>query len=88
MLDAAKVLNGHEHFSVFALVPDAEHSQRLDALEGVVVVDEGWQMHEAFGVRSEAMVVVRPDGYIAWRSLPIDLEGLRSWWSSITGLTI
>jgi len=72
-----------ERFSVIAIVPEVAAVTKLSGVR--VVVDEDGAIHDAFGAKSETLVVVRPDGYVGFRSQPIDLEALATWWRRITG---
>jgi 2-polyprenyl-6-methoxyphenol hydroxylase-like FAD-dependent oxidoreductase len=48
-------------------------------------VDPGLRMHAAFGAASTSFVLVRPDGYVAYRNQPADLGKLRTYMRSVFG---
>jgi hypothetical protein len=48
-------------------------------------IDPGLQMHSAFAAATPSLVLVRPDGYIAFRSQPADAKALRSYLGSVFG---
>lgn len=81
-MNEAAQLDG-EHFRVVHVVPDAEAAVQLQT--GEVIVDADQRLHHAFGADTEAIIVVRPDGYIGYRSQPIDLDSLAAWWREVTG---
>jgi putative polyketide hydroxylase len=44
----------------------------LRIVDGLATVEGGWP--EAFGVRADGAVLVRPDGFVAWRSERVPAE--------------
>lgn len=72
-----------ELFRVVHVVPDPEAAEHIE--RGDVIVDTDLRLHQAFGADTEAIVVVRPDGYIGYRSQPIDPVPLAAWWREVTG---
>ncbi len=81
-MNEAAALEG-ERFRVVHVVPDAEAASHIE--RGDVILDADLRLHQAFGADTEAIVVVRPDGYIGYRSQPIDLDTLSAWWREVTG---
>jgi hypothetical protein len=53
------------------VVPGAERPSKLDASRSVVLDTEG-DLHRAYGATSECLYLVRPDGYVGFRSQPAD----------------
>src|SRR6478736_6162552 len=47
--------------------------------KGEILLDPKGELHHRYGARSACLYVVRPDGYIGFRSQPPDPEGLRSY---------
>jgi 2-polyprenyl-6-methoxyphenol hydroxylase-like FAD-dependent oxidoreductase len=68
---------------VHVIVPYAKDGKVLPLFKSVIYDDES-QLHTAYGASSECLYLVRPDGYIGYRSQPADLEGLlaylKSYW--------
>lgn len=77
-----------EHMASIAVVPSGAAREALGDVAAEIAVDGSRTWHRAFGAESEALIAVRPDGYIGWRSQPIDVDGLAGWWSQITGLPL
>jgi 2-polyprenyl-6-methoxyphenol hydroxylase-like FAD-dependent oxidoreductase len=44
---------------------------------GPVIQDPGGSLHERFGARAACLYLIRPDGYVGYRSQPPDAEKLR-----------
>jgi 2-polyprenyl-6-methoxyphenol hydroxylase-like FAD-dependent oxidoreductase len=57
--------------SVHIVVPRAAKPPELP-WDGPLVLDAEGAAHQRYGARSECIYLVRPDGYIAYRSLPAD----------------
>lgn len=53
-----------------------------------IVVDSGGGIHQAWGITAPTHVLVRPDGYVAWRSEPPDAEALTRFLARLHGPTI
>jgi 2-polyprenyl-6-methoxyphenol hydroxylase-like FAD-dependent oxidoreductase len=83
---AASTAEGHAHLTgigralrdrlgewvdVHVVVPQAARPAGL-AWDGSVVLDPRGEIHRRYGARSECLYVIRPDGYIAYRSQPAD----------------
>jgi hypothetical protein len=51
--------------------------------KGEILLDPRGELHHRYGARSACLYVVRPDGYIGFRSQPPDPEGLRSYLTQI-----
>jgi 2-polyprenyl-6-methoxyphenol hydroxylase-like FAD-dependent oxidoreductase len=51
--------------------------------KGEILLDPTGELHHYYGARSECLYVVRPDGYIGFRSQPPDPEALRSYFTKI-----
>jgi 2-polyprenyl-6-methoxyphenol hydroxylase-like FAD-dependent oxidoreductase len=50
--------------------------------EGPTLLDPGGEVHQRYGARSECVYVLRPDGYIGYRSQPADRAKLERWLAS------
>ena len=48
---------------------------------GEILLDPRGELHHRYGARSECLYVVRPDGYIGFRSQPPDPEALKSYFT-------
>ncbi|MBI4955238.1 MAG: FAD-dependent monooxygenase [Myxococcales bacterium] len=57
------------------IVPAAERPEALPA-EASVVLDREGAVHRRYGARSECLYLVRPDGYVAYRSQPANGDKL------------
>ena len=57
------------------VVPSDDRPAALD-WDGPVLADPDFTLHTAFGARSECLYLVRPDGFVGYRSQPAGLEGL------------
>jgi len=51
--------------------------------KGEILLDPKGELHHRYGARSECLYVVRPDGYIGFRSQPPDPEALKSYLTQI-----
>jgi 2-polyprenyl-6-methoxyphenol hydroxylase-like FAD-dependent oxidoreductase len=51
--------------------------------KGSVLLDAEGEVHRRYGARSECLYLVRPDGYIAYRSQPVEPDALRAYLKSI-----
>ena len=51
--------------------------------KGEILLDPRGELHHRYGARSACLYVVRPDGYIGFRSQPPDPEALKSYFSQI-----
>ncbi|HRI66257.1 MAG TPA: FAD-dependent monooxygenase [Polyangium sp.] len=60
-----------EHIVVHVVTPAAEKPAALQ-WSGSRLVDEDHRLHEHFGCNSESLYLVRPDGYVGYRSQPAD----------------
>ena len=50
---------------------------------GEILSDPRGELHHRYGARSACLYVVRPDGYIGFRSQPPDPEALQSYFTQI-----
>jgi 2-polyprenyl-6-methoxyphenol hydroxylase-like FAD-dependent oxidoreductase len=48
-----------------------------------LIVDGSGELHRAYGARDEVLFVIRPDGYIGYRSEPANPERLEAWLATI-----
>lgn len=62
--------------AVRIVVPHDERPAALAGWSGEVVLDAAGAVHERYGARSECLYLVRPDGYVGYRSQPADLGKL------------
>jgi 2-polyprenyl-6-methoxyphenol hydroxylase-like FAD-dependent oxidoreductase len=53
------------------------------AVKGEILLDPRGELHHRYGARSACLYVVRPDGYIGFRSQPPDAEALDSYFTRI-----
>ena len=67
---------------VHVVVPAAERPSEL-SWTGSVVLDEDSTLHRHFGCGSEGLYLVRPDGYVAFRSQPAVLEKILGYLDTI-----
>jgi hypothetical protein len=51
--------------------------------KGEILLDPRGELHHRYGARSECLYVVRPDGYIGFRSQPPNPEALKSYLTQI-----
>ncbi len=51
--------------------------------DGAVVSDPAGSLHHRFGARAECLYLVRPDGYVAYRSQPADEEKLLAYLATV-----
>jgi 2-polyprenyl-6-methoxyphenol hydroxylase-like FAD-dependent oxidoreductase len=54
------------------VVPHEERPAALAGWTGEVVLDAAGAVHDRYGARSECLYVIRPDGYVGYRSQPAD----------------
>jgi hypothetical protein len=50
-----------------------------------IVSDSGGGIHQAWGITSPTHVLVRPDGYVAWRAEPPDPSALSQFLARLHG---
>jgi 2-polyprenyl-6-methoxyphenol hydroxylase-like FAD-dependent oxidoreductase len=67
---------------VYTVVPN---EKAADALEGVspLINDHDFELHSHFGAGTESLYLVRPDGYVGYRSQPAEAEHLYEYLSSL-----
>ena len=53
------------------------------AVKGDILLDPSGELHHRYGARNACLYVVRPDGYIGFRSQPPDAEALTSYFTQI-----
>ncbi len=70
-----------EYVRVFVVVPHAERPKALR--HDPVILDADGSLHALFGAHSEALSVVRPDGYVAFRSQPAVPDPLLAYLATI-----
>ena len=51
--------------------------------KGEILLDPRGELHHRYGAQSPCLYVVRPDGYIGFRSQPPDPEALKSYFTRI-----
>jgi hypothetical protein len=75
---AAEVQDGlARHVDVHVVTPHAGAPEAL-TWKGSVLLDAEGQAHRRYGARSECLYLLRPDGYVAFRSQPAEAEPLRA----------
>jgi hypothetical protein len=67
---------------VHVVVPSAAPPAAL-RWDGAVIFDGESDVHRRYGARSECLYLVRPDGYVAYRSQPADGEKLEAYLATI-----
>ncbi len=67
-----------ERVRAYVIVPGTELPAALPA-NVPVLFDADGELHRRFGSRSECIYVVRPDGYVGYRSQPADEQGFAAW---------
>jgi len=58
------------------VVPHAERPAALAGWGGEVLLDAAGAVHERYGARSECVYLIRPDGYVGYRSQPAEAAKL------------
>lgn len=71
-----------DHVRVYVVVPFPERPAALD-WDGPIVHDTDATLHRHFGASSEGLHLVRPDGYVGFRSLPADGDRLMAYLATI-----
>ncbi|TKD09552.1 FAD-dependent monooxygenase [Polyangium fumosum] len=77
IVDAARARLG-ERVRAYVIVPGSEVPAALPA-DVPVLLDPDGELHRRFGARSECIYMVRPDGYVGYRSQPADEDKLAVW---------
>ncbi|MDI1480914.1 FAD-dependent monooxygenase [Polyangium sp. y55x31] len=77
IVNAARARLG-ERVRAYVIVPGTEVPTALPA-DVPVLSDPDGELHRRFGARSESIYMVRPDGYVGYRSQPADEEKLAAW---------
>ncbi len=76
-----------EHFSELAdvkiVVAQSEIPEQLNDYNGSVVLDADYNMHHKYGSGSESLYLLRPDGYIGFRSQPAEVDGVESYFAKL-----
>jgi 2-polyprenyl-6-methoxyphenol hydroxylase-like FAD-dependent oxidoreductase len=54
----------------------AAHPRVAERAESTRLIDDTGDAHRRYGALGRCLYLIRPDGYVAWRSLPIDLDQL------------
>jgi 2-polyprenyl-6-methoxyphenol hydroxylase-like FAD-dependent oxidoreductase len=70
------------HIATYVVTPSVKKPDAL-AWDGPLVLDEGNILHRHFGAGSECLYLIRPDGYVGYRSLPADEAKLFEYLGSI-----
>lgn len=98
VLFAGALATGEAHHQLQALADAAMHAHpdRIEshlivahevpgdlAVKGEILLDPRGELHHRYGARSTCLYVVRPDGYIGFRSQPPDAEALKSYFTQI-----
>lgn len=73
--------------AVHLIVADATIPASLSKFPGNVYLDPEFSLHHAYGAATESLYLVRPDGYIGFRSQPAKLEPLEQHLSKLLGKT-
>lgn len=66
------------------LPPDGAAAATYDSAS---IVDAGGELHRIYGVRDETLLLVRPDGYLAYRAEPAEPEKLQQYLATILKAT-
>jgi 2-polyprenyl-6-methoxyphenol hydroxylase-like FAD-dependent oxidoreductase len=72
-------------FVCHIVVPSRERPEELTGFTGSLLLDPRGELHRAFGARSECLYLIRPDGYVAFRSQPASGETLLHFLGQIFG---
>jgi hypothetical protein len=67
----------------YVVVPMAQAPESAHLEGPVVVADANKVLHTRYGARAECLYLIRPDGYIAYRSQPADGDKLLSYLDTI-----
>lgn len=51
--------------------------------KGEVLLDPRGELHHRYGARYDCVYLIRPDGYIGFRSPPVDSEALQNYLNQI-----
>jgi len=71
-----------DHVTPHIIVPRTKRPAEL-AWDGSVVLDPEGVMHQRYGAAAECLYLVRPDGYVGFRSQPADIGTLDAYLSRI-----
>lgn len=76
-----------EHFGDVAdvkiIVADSDLPEHLANWSGRVYLDSEYNMHHKYGSGSESLYILRPDGYIGFRSQPAEVDGVENYFAKI-----
>jgi 2-polyprenyl-6-methoxyphenol hydroxylase-like FAD-dependent oxidoreductase len=79
---AEAIMHAHPDRTESHLIVPHEFPEDL-AVKGEILLDPRGELHHRYGARSACLYVVRPDGYIGFRSQPPDAEALDSYFTRI-----
>ncbi|HNO67391.1 MAG TPA: FAD-dependent monooxygenase [Pseudomonadota bacterium] len=65
-----------DRFVSHIVLPSRERPDELYHYAGSILFDPRGELHRAFGARSECLYLIRPDGYVGFRSQPASAEAL------------
>jgi 2-polyprenyl-6-methoxyphenol hydroxylase-like FAD-dependent oxidoreductase len=71
-----------DRIRIAAVVPRRERPEGF-AFDGPVLLDPDAEIHASFGCGSEGLYLIRPDGYVAFRSQPADLEAFAHYLATV-----
>ncbi len=74
-----------ERFVCHIVLPCRERPDELYSYVGSILFDPRGELHRAFGARSECLYLIRPDGYVGFRSQPASGEALLRFVGDIFG---
>lgn len=73
--------------AIHLIVADETLPTSLSKFPGNVYLDPEFSLHHAYGAGTESLYLIRPDGYIGFRSQPAKLEPLEQHLSIVLGKT-
>jgi hypothetical protein len=66
----------------YIIVADDDKPASLDT-NGAVLLDPERELHQTYGAGAESLYLIRPDGYIGFRSQPVEKEALLQYLSQL-----
>lgn len=83
--DAIAVARGYGEWLDCRIVLGREATEPLAGIEEPAYLDPSLEFHELYGADASCLFLIRPDGYVALRIIPIRAADLREYLEAVLG---